>query len=100
MLQSVLSCATASILVLASCAAGAQSAASSSKIRPLAVSPAELKRQVEGALADTVSLYKWFHEHPELSLQEVETAGRLATELRASVWKCTKTWAVPAWSRS
>lgn len=71
------------MLILASCAAGAQSAARSSKRKALSVPQADIDREVERALADTVTVYKWFHTNPELSLKEVESASRLASELRA-----------------
>jgi amidohydrolase len=42
--------------------------------------------EIQGRIADNYShlesLYKHFHTHPELSLQEVQTAARLAQELR------------------
>lgn len=83
MIRVVLSCAAAGMLVLASCTAGAQSAATSSARKGRTVPQVQIDRQVERALGDTVSLYKWFHANPEVSLKEVETARRLASELRA-----------------
>lgn len=41
--------------------------------------PAEVEQAVDAVLP----LYRWFHQHPELSGQEQATAQRLATELRA-----------------
>ena len=40
-------------------------------------------------LPSLVSLYKHFHANPELSFMEVETAKRLAAELRAAGLKVT-----------
>jgi len=37
---------------------------------------------IAGHLDELVNLYKHFHTHPELSLQEVETSKRIAEELR------------------
>ena len=33
--------------------------------------------------AERESLYTWFHQHPELSTQEVQTAARIRTRLDA-----------------
>jgi hippurate hydrolase len=43
---------------------------------------ADLDAEVKRVTPDAVEAYKWFHAHPELSGQEVETAKRLAEELR------------------
>jgi amidohydrolase len=40
-------------------------------------------------LDDLVSLYRHFHSHPELSLQEKETAARVATEWKAAGFNVT-----------
>jgi amidohydrolase len=49
-------------------------------------SPKALVPEIERVIADSYphleSLYKQLHAHPELSLQEVQTAARLAKELR------------------
>jgi hippurate hydrolase len=42
----------------------------------------EIQRRVADNYPHLESLYKHFHAHPELSLQEVQTAARLAKELR------------------
>lgn len=52
----------------------------------------DANQKLKGALApfeDTIEatrehreeLYKWFHQHPELSLEEVETSGRIEEEM-------------------
>ncbi len=45
--------------------------------------PSEMQQEVEQAVQAVLPLYRWFHQHPELSGQERATAQRLATELRA-----------------
>ncbi len=42
----------------------------------------ELKAHIETSLPDLVHQYQWFHQHPELSGKEVETAKKLASYLR------------------
>src|SRR5690348_1066903 len=41
-------------------------------------------------LDQLVTLYRYFHSHPELSMQEKETAARLAKELEATGAKVTR----------
>jgi hippurate hydrolase len=41
-----------------------------------------LRKKVEGELTSLVDLYKELHRNPELSLQEVRTAAKLADELK------------------
>jgi hippurate hydrolase len=41
-------------------------------------------------LASLVSLYKWFHQNPELSLKEENTAATFAKELREAGWSVTE----------
>jgi amidohydrolase len=41
-------------------------------------------------LEQLVTLYRYFHSHPELSMQEKETAARLAKELEAAGAKVTR----------
>jgi hippurate hydrolase len=48
-----------------------------------AQSAAELKTWCQAQIDDLVTLYRHFHAHPELSLQEKETAARVASELQA-----------------
>jgi len=50
----------------------------------------EPKAWAEGNLADLVSLYRHFHQHPELSFQEKETAARLADELEKAGYRVTR----------
>src|SRR5437868_13987382 len=49
--------------------------------------------EIQACIADNYehleSLYKHFHTHPELSLQEVQTAARLVQELRALGFEVT-----------
>ncbi len=42
-----------------------------------------LAEAVAAEMPDLMELYRYLHEHPELSFQEVETAARLAAEARA-----------------
>ena len=42
-----------------------------------------VKKQIDADYAHLDALYKHLHSHPELSLQEVQTAARMARELRA-----------------
>ncbi|HLJ98245.1 MAG TPA: amidohydrolase [Gemmataceae bacterium] len=42
----------------------------------------EVQKRVANDYGRLESLYKHFHQHPELSLQEVQTSARLAQELR------------------
>ncbi|MEO1171690.1 MAG: M20/M25/M40 family metallo-hydrolase, partial [Myxococcota bacterium] len=42
--------------------------------------PLETAEETASKLAPT---YRWFHQNPELSLKEVKTSERLASELRA-----------------
>ena len=39
---------------------------------------------VDGRLEELVALYREFHQHPELSLEEAETSKRVAREIRAA----------------
>ena len=41
-----------------------------------------IRAAVEKQLSTALSLYQWFHAHPELSNQEQKTAARLAQALR------------------
>jgi hippurate hydrolase len=43
----------------------------------------ELSDAVAAEMPELMELYRYLHEHPELSFQEVETAARLAAEARA-----------------
>ena len=43
---------------------------------------AAVEKKIDAELENLVKIYKHFHTRPELSYQEVETAGRLAKELR------------------
>lgn len=49
----------------------------------VAESPTEIREWVRSTMPELVKLYRHFHAHPELSLQEVETARRIATELES-----------------
>src|SRR5712692_1024642 len=42
----------------------------------------EIQNRIAGDYSRLESLYKHFHQHPELSLQEVQTSARLTKELR------------------
>lgn len=41
----------------------------------------KFREETERVLPSTLDLYRWFHAHPELSLEEKETSKRLAREL-------------------
>ncbi|MEL6863892.1 MAG: amidohydrolase [Bacteroidota bacterium] len=45
-------------------------------------SPQQLEAYINGQTADLIQLYKYYHQNPELSFEEVETAKRMAEELR------------------
>lgn len=51
---------------------------------------AEVDRQIDGEIKDLVSLYQHIHTNPELSLQEVNTARRLAAEMRKAGYEVTE----------
>lgn len=51
---------------------------------------AEVRKHIAGHYGHLESLYKHLHTHPELSLQEEQTAARLARELRAVGFEVTE----------
>ena len=51
---------------------------------------APVRQRLDAEAASLVALYKQFHAHPELALQEVRTAGRLAKELRQAGFDVTE----------
>lgn len=42
---------------------------------------APFEESIETTRDQREELYKWFHQHPELSLQEVETSARIEQEM-------------------
>jgi hippurate hydrolase len=44
----------------------------------------------DAELASLLSLYKWFHANPELSLKEEKTAAKFAQEVREAGWTVTE----------
>lgn len=74
----------AAVLALASIAPAARPAdpipADPSWVKPAL---AAVDAKLAGETDDLVALYRHFHTHPELSLQEIESAARVAKELRA-----------------
>jgi amidohydrolase len=48
-----------------------------------------INQQIDGQYAKYESLYKYLHQHPELSFQEVETSKRMAEELRSLGFEVT-----------
>src|SRR5437588_13020136 len=48
-----------------------------------------LLRNIDGLLPDLDALYKDVHSHPELSMQEMRTAGLAADRLRAAGYELT-----------
>ncbi len=63
--------------------AGALAAADSKPDPKVAERLSAVDAKVESNLADLVEIYKFFHEHPELSLVEVQSAARMAKEAKA-----------------
>ncbi len=58
---------------------------------PGKVQASELRDSIAADYQKTLDpLFKWFHQHPELSTQEFETSDRLAAELEASGFKVTR----------
>jgi amidohydrolase len=51
---------------------------------------AEVNKLLDANYAHLEALYKYIHSHPELSLQEVRTADRLAKELREAGFEVTE----------
>jgi amidohydrolase len=51
---------------------------------------AEVAGQVDGMYPKLDALYKDLHEHPEISFQEVQTAAKLAAEMRALGFEVTE----------
>lgn len=66
------------VFLFASLAAGAQN------------SSQEIQRRVASDYGNLSGLYRDLHTHPELSLQETQTAARLATEMRAAGYEVTE----------
>ena len=50
---------------------------------------AAVKQRIKAEQADLLALYKYLHGHPELSLRELQTAARLAKELKQLGFKVT-----------
>jgi hippurate hydrolase len=50
----------------------------------------EVKKRTDQHFAELEKLYKHFHSHPELSLGEVQTAARLAKELKEAGFEVTE----------
>jgi hippurate hydrolase len=50
----------------------------------------EVRKRLDAEYASLELLYKHLHSHPELSLQEVQTAARLAKELKANGFEVTE----------
>ncbi len=51
---------------------------------------AEVKKHLDTEYASLEALYKHLHSHPELSLQEEQTAARLAKEMQAAGFEVTE----------
>jgi hippurate hydrolase len=51
---------------------------------------AEVDKKINGEIQDLVALYQHIHSHPELSLMEVNTAKRLAEEMRKAGYEVTE----------
>jgi hippurate hydrolase len=76
----------ACVLLLAPLAGAAEPA----KPEALAQRLAAVEKLADGEIADIVSLYKEFHEHPELSLKEEKSSARLARELKSIGFEVTE----------
>jgi amidohydrolase len=50
----------------------------------------DIQRRVAADYSNLEALYKHIHSHPELSLQEVQTSARLATEMRSIGFEVTE----------
>lgn len=83
----ILFCAAA-FAWLAVCLANADEPAARGAVSPAAIDAIKAKIDTEYKSLDV--LYKHFHEHPELSLEEQETGARLAAELRAAGFAVTE----------
>jgi hippurate hydrolase len=57
---------------------------------PSAANVAAVRQRLDAQAASLVALYKQFHTHPELALQEERTAARLAKELRQAGFDVTE----------
>ncbi len=51
---------------------------------------AEVDKKLDGEIKSLVALYQHIHEHPELSLMEVNTAKRLAQEMKDAGYEVTE----------
>jgi amidohydrolase len=51
---------------------------------------AGIEKRLDGEFENLLSLYKYLHTHPELSLQEEKTSARLAKELRDAGFEVTE----------
>lgn len=69
----------AALLMLTALAGVAPAGTSGPDLKPLA---ADVKQQLERDVNHLLALYKHLHAHPELAFEEVETAARLARELK------------------
>jgi amidohydrolase len=50
----------------------------------------EVDKRLDGEFESLLSLYKYLHTHPELSLQEEKTSARMAKELREAGFEVTE----------
>src|SRR5438094_10631392 len=50
----------------------------------------DVKKRIDDEYADLEKLYKHLHANPELSLQEENSAKRMADEMKALGWEVTK----------
>src|SRR5947209_8555884 len=57
---------------------------------PTTANVAAVRQRLDAEAASLVALYKQFHAHPELALQEERTAARLAKELRQAGFEVTE----------
>src|SRR4051794_11301116 len=56
---------------------------------PLVARTQKINQKLTGDLSDLENLYKHLHTHPELSSQEVQSAGRMARELKDAGFEVT-----------
>lgn len=59
-------------------------------LRPAAAEDAVRLKWIDQTVSELLPLYHHFHSHPELSFQEVETAKKLAEELRKAGFEVTE----------
>lgn len=70
-------------------AAPAKAAEEKKPADPIAIRTGRIAAKLDGEINDLEALYKHLHAHPELSSNEVQTAGRMARELKDAGFSVT-----------